>query len=250
MPRLTDQAVCIRHIDWSESSQIVALLTKDHGKVRGVAKGSKRMSPGSIARFSGGVELLTGGQVVAVTRPSTDLSTITEWDLQQPNRHLHEYLDAQRLALYAADAVHAMLADHDPHPDVFAALEAFLQLLAEPTGHALTLLRFHWSLLQDCGYRPELDNDVVGGGALPDRDVYRFDAQRGGFTGAGAQVQNSTWGVRRETLELLRNTAEGRGDGSAEAVDRANRLLCVYMRAILDRQLPTMHHVLGDPPGT
>ncbi len=250
MPRFKDQAICIRHIDWSESSQIVALLTKDHGKVRGLAKGSKRMSPGSIARFSGGVELLTGGQVVAVTRPTSDLATITEWDLQQPNHHLHEQLDAQRLALYAADTVHAMLADHDPHPNVFAAVELFLEQLAEPTGHASTLLRFHWSLLADCGYRPQLDDDVVAGGPLPERDVYRFDPQRGGFTSAGAEISSSTWGVRRQTLELLRHTAGGHGNGSGEVVERANRFLCVYMRAILDRQLPTMRHVLGDPPSS
>ena len=56
MSRFKDQAVCIRMIDWSETSQIVALLTREHGVLRGLAKGSKRMSPSAISRFSGGIE--------------------------------------------------------------------------------------------------------------------------------------------------------------------------------------------------
>ena len=249
MPRFKDQAICVRHIDWSESSQIVALLTQEHGKVRGLAKGSKRMSPGIVARFSGGVELLTGGQVVATTRPTTDLATITEWDLQQPNYHLHENLSAQRLALYAADIVNAILADHDPHTEVFTAMHVFLERLAEPDHHPSTLLRFHWSILQNCGYRPQLDEDVVAGGPLERSNVYRFDPHRGGFTGAGADASSSAWGVRHQTVEVLRRTAEGKVDGSTEVIDRANRLLCVYLRAILDRQLPTMAHVLNSNRG-
>ena len=45
VPRLTDNAICIRDLDWSESSQVVVLLTEAHGKVRGLAKGSRRNSP-------------------------------------------------------------------------------------------------------------------------------------------------------------------------------------------------------------
>ncbi|MEO1235807.1 MAG: recombination protein O N-terminal domain-containing protein, partial [Planctomycetota bacterium] len=74
MPRFKDQAICIRDVDWSETSQVVVLLTETRGKVRGWAKGSRRQSPSSIQRFSGGIELLTAGQVVATTRPSTELA--------------------------------------------------------------------------------------------------------------------------------------------------------------------------------
>jgi DNA repair protein RecO (recombination protein O) len=122
MPRLKDQAICIRLFDWSETSQIVALLTEHHGKVRGLAKGSKRTSPGAVARFSGGIEMLTQGQIVWISKPSVELATLTEWDLQNPYRHLRQDLTAQRLSLYAADLTGALLAEHDPHPNVFAAL--------------------------------------------------------------------------------------------------------------------------------
>ncbi|MDP6059794.1 MAG: DNA repair protein RecO, partial [Pirellulaceae bacterium] len=210
MPRFKDQATCIRLIDFSESSQVVALLTEQHGKVRGLAKGSKRMSPSSIARFSGGIELLTGGHAVGVVKETSELATITEWDLQQPNWHLREDLKAQRLALYGADVVNAMLADHDPHPSVFAALNVYIERLADRAQHRGALLRFQWSVLDYCGYRPQLDHDMVLGGPLPDRAAYRFDPAGGGFTTQLKTASGGEWGVRRQTVQLLRAAAQGK----------------------------------------
>ncbi len=244
MPRFKDQAVCIRHLDWSESSQIVSLLTESHGKVRGLAKGAKRMSPGCIARFSGGIDLLTGGQIVATTRPSAELATLTEWDLQDPYPHLHEQLGALRLAMYAADVCNALLADLDPHPEVHAALCQFLRRLADPAAHGGALLRFQWSLLDACGYRPDLDLDVVSNETLPARATYTFEPTRGGFTATSPAVARDVWGVRRETVELLRTAAAGTATGTARSIQRANRLLCAYVRMLLDRQLPTMAFIL------
>ena len=253
MPRFKEQAVCIRLIDWSETSQIVALLTAGRGKVRGLAKGSKRLSPSAIARYSGGIELLTQGQVVGLIKPTADLANITEWDLQQPYHHLRQDLHAQRLALYAADLVNAMLAEVDPHPNVFTALTDLLEALADGDdgAGAVALLRFQWTLLADCGYRPQLGSDVHSGEPLEERRSYLFDPHAGGLTLEGNASARSTvgpWRVRRQTIDLLRQLDAADGDDTdcdAEAATRANRLLCVYARAILDRQLPTMTIVLG-----
>ncbi len=248
MPRFKEQAVCIRMIDWSETSQIVAMLTENHGKLRGIAKGAKRMSPSSIARFSGGLELLTQGHIGGMIRPSSDLANLTEWDLQQPFRHLREDLQAQHIALYAADLINAMLADHDPHPNVFAAMVDLLSALKDAEAQAGALLRFQWQLLDDCGYRPRVDHDAVTGNPLTRQATYLFDAAAGGVTGGEKRIPNGRsgpWRVRQETVEVLSKISSGPATAKPQAIDRANRLLCVYARAILDRQLPTMSIVLN-----
>lgn len=248
MPRFKEQAICIRHIDWSETSQIVALLTKDHGVIRGVAKGAKRMSPGSIARFSGGIELLTVGQACGLIKPSAELANITEWDLQRSFWHLREDLHAQYLGTYAADLVGSMLAEHDAHPVIFDALCDFLAAIETPAARNTALLRFQWLLLSDCGYQPELHRDVRGDHELPKARSYTFHAREGGFSMDDLK-KHDTWKVRRQTLELLRllsiNGDAPPIDEDTASIDRANRLLCVYARAILDRELPTMKFVLG-----
>jgi DNA repair protein RecO (recombination protein O) len=261
MPRFKDQAVCIREIDWSETSQVVALLTREHGKIRGLAKGSKRTSPGAIARFSGGIDLLTRGEVLATTKPTTDLATITEWDLQDPCRHLRTDLRAHHLGMYAADFVGALTMDHDPHPTVFDALVRFLEEIARSTAPEGGLLRFQWEVLEDCGFKPELERDAVTGQVLdvlakPARAML-FDPRAGGVTLehdesiAGSSIEDAgPWRVRGETIELLRQVARDPAAATAlpaeaQRVNRANKLLCVYTRAILDRELPTMKQVLG-----
>ncbi|MEM7577768.1 MAG: DNA repair protein RecO [Planctomycetota bacterium] len=245
MPRFKDLAVCLRGVEYSESSQVVVLLTQAHGKVRGLAKGSRRLAPSSIQRYSGGIELLNRGQVVATTRPSSELASITEWDLQDDAHHLRLDLSAQRFALYAADLTHALLADLDPHPDTFAALVRLLNMLeARGAGtQASALLRFQWTLLDDAGYRPVLDHDALYNTELAAAEAYTFDAQAGGFT---ADDGRSAWRVRRGTLETLRSVAsEASEDIALDAAQRGNRLLAAYARELIGRELPTMATALG-----
>jgi len=260
MPRFKDQAVCIRDIDWSETSQVVALFTREHGKVRGLAKGSKRTSPGAIARFSGGIDLLTRGEVVASTKPTTELAAIVEWDLQDPYRVLREDLAAHRLGMYAGDLVNGLTAEHDAHPRIFEALVGFLEGLGERRAipQAL-LLRFQWAVLEDGGFRPELEKDVRTGEEMEKAKSQAwmvFDARAGGVRMAEGKSDGSTtmdagpWRVRRETIELLRrqgaDSAAILKDAEEESLKRANKLLCVYTRALIDRELPTMRYVLED----
>ncbi|MCH7602254.1 MAG: recombination protein O N-terminal domain-containing protein, partial [Planctomycetes bacterium] len=62
MPTISDYAICIRRWDFSETSQTVSLFTRESGIIRGLAKGAKREK----GNFSGGFDLLTLGQVVAI----------------------------------------------------------------------------------------------------------------------------------------------------------------------------------------
>lgn len=249
MARFRDQAICIRDYDWSETSQVVVLLTREHGKIRGLAKGSRRQSPSSVQRFSGGIGLLNLGEICGVTKPGSELTTITEWDLQNDFYHLRTSLRAQQLAMYLADITHAMLADHDAHARTFDALLAALTQLAEPAQRDAAVLRFQWTLLDDCGYRPELVADVHNHQPLPEQQAYTFDPIAGGLT-----LRNGVadWRVRRQTVQLLRYLAESSMDrtfdaaGDTAGIERANRLLCSYLRSLLDRQLPTMRFVLDD----
>ncbi len=234
---------------------MVVLLTQTRGKVRGIAKGSRRMSPSGIARFSGGIDLLTAGQVVATTRPSSELAAITEWDLQQNFFQLRRNFRGQRVGMYAADLCNALLADEDPHPVVFGLLRGLLESLCDLPGNVdapmskfeAALLGFQWGLLEDLGYKPELAQDVRRGGELERVKTYTFDPTAGGLTREMGIVSGGDWRVRSETVAALRAVASGEdwGEIAPSTLERANRLLCVYVRTILDKELPTMGVVLG-----
>ncbi|MEE9405302.1 MAG: DNA repair protein RecO [Algisphaera sp.] len=252
MPKFKDNAICLRDLDYSESSQIVVLLTAEHGKLRGIAKGSRRQSPSSIQRFSGGLFLLNCGQVMATTRPHQELASITEWDLQDDCFGLRRHLGAQRAAMIAADLLNALLPDGDPHPKAFVLMTELLKQLTtiifeaeagEDTAMvASALLVFQWGLLCECGYQPELNRDVRLNEPLDKSNAYSFDPTAGGLT---TQRRGGDWRVRSATVALLQRLAAGEEVAAeGEGLERANRLLCVYARAILDKELPTMRLLL------
>ena len=75
MATIRDQAVCVRQWDFSETSQTVSLFCREQGMIRGLAKGSRR----ERSSFSGGFDLFTRGEIVAIVKPGRDLATLTEW---------------------------------------------------------------------------------------------------------------------------------------------------------------------------
>ena len=239
MPPVADQAVVLRHWDYSETSQTIALLTRDHGIIRGLAKGARR-EKGS---FSGGFELLTRGEILFIVRPSSELALLTEWDLQEVYWAARRDLRAHHIGLYMIDLVHHLLTTQDPHPTLFDTLAEALSSLDDPDRHDQALLTFQWALLVETGYQPSL------GGPDVNRTV-GFNARAGEVVDdPGANVVSTyLWRVRGETIRLLQGIAGGDdslGVHQATTVDRANRLLASYTRVLMDRDLPTRAMLFG-----
>lgn len=53
-------ALVIRLVDWSESSRVVTLFTRDFGKIGVIAKGAKRLR----SAFEAGLDLLSECRIV------------------------------------------------------------------------------------------------------------------------------------------------------------------------------------------
>jgi DNA repair protein RecO (recombination protein O) len=245
VPTITDNAVCIRRWDFSETSQTVSLFTREHGIIRGLAKGAKREK----GPFSGGLDVLTRGQVVAIIKPGRDLATITAWHMQDMFRAVRASLAANRAALYMADLVHHMLVEHDPHPRMYDALVAELDALSDEQAIDHALLRFQWMLLIETGYQPELLRDARTGGALPDdAPALAFSPAAGGLVADSTPIAGPSWRVRRETIDLLRrlNGAEAVPPADAQTIPRANRLLAVYFRELIGSEPPAMRWAFAD----
>lgn len=237
MPSISDEAICIRHWDFSETSQTVSLFTRQHGILRGLAKGSKR-EKGS---FSGGIDVLTAGHVTAIVKPGRDLATLTEWHLAEPFWGLRQHLPSNRAALFVADMLHHMLTTHDPHVELYGQTTSALHALADPARVPATLLYWQWALLSETGYRPELDRDAETGEPLAeDEATLAFSPRSGGLVADSGG--RDRWRVRRATVETVRRIAAGEvvDDVEPDVLDRANRLLAFYVREILGVDPPTM----------
>ena len=252
MPAAIDEAICIRHWDWSETSQTVSLLTRSHGVLRGIAKGSKREN----SKFSGGIELLTRGQILFIAKPTSDLATLTEWDLAEIFPALRLALRRFYAAMFVADLLQHSIQDHDPHPAAFDATLTCLRTLGTAdkgttsAGIDEALARFQWALLTDTGYRPQLTSDVRTSIKLTSRDRYLFAPHLGGLLETAPDHAVPTWAVRGETIECLRTlTAAEQPEPplpqSPETWERAARLLAAYFREVLGQPLTSLHQVFA-----
>jgi len=249
VPTIECEAVCVRHWDWSETSQTVSLLTREHGLVRCLAKGSKREK----APFSGGLEIATVGHMVAIVRPNSELVLLTSWDLTDPAYLLRSDLGRYHAAMYAIDLIPRLVNDHDPHPELYDAVRRVLGELGSAAGMAAgsigrLLVWYQWVLLDSVGSAPELRADVSDGSRLaPGEGVYGFDSGRGGLTqDPGMSDHPSVWRVRRETVEILRTLDESRDVGAMRGVRegdlaRAGALLAMYIRTLVGQDIRSAH---------
>lgn len=238
MPPVIDQAVVLRHWEYSETSQTVSLLSREHGLIRGLAKGARR-EKGS---FSGGFEVLTRGELAFIDRESSDLALLTEWDLQEVFWATRRDLRAHRIGLYMIDLAHHAVTTRDPHPALFDEMIWRLRELEEPEKQGEALLRFQWVLLVETGYQPRL-------GEFPGSTrTLGFNPLTGTVTeDPGAHATGPEWRVRGETVRLLQALSRGPGSVAygAATIDRGNRLLAAYLRSLLDRDLPTRSVLFG-----
>jgi DNA repair protein RecO (recombination protein O) len=246
VPTVHDEAICIRQWDWSETSQTVSLFCRDLGLLRALAKGARRPK----APYSGGIEVLTRGQIGIIVKQSSDMALLTEWDLVEQFPSLRRSLDAHYAALYMTELVHHAVHDHDPHPALYDAMLGGLRTLDDEVPRRTTLLNFQWAILVETGYRPQLDADIRTGEALLAGASFRFSPSLGGVLPDAVPESEAagTWRVRRETIDILRRLPLAAAASDApklESIERAARLLAAYLRYVLGRE-PRMLPYLYD----
>lgn len=239
MSAYEDVAVCVRHWDWSETSQTVSLFSRGHGLVRALAKGSKR----ERSRFSGGIELLTLGAMGAIPKRDDSMTLLTSWDLLRTFPGPRASLQGFRMGMYFAELVQHLVIDVDPHEELFDALVAALDALADASRIEHAVLGFQWAGLGATGHRPDLNVEGATGRQGSQPRVVGFAPRRGRFVtiDRASPEGDPVWPVRFETWRALRGIAQMEESAPAptpEAIHRANLLLASYIREIVGRDLP------------
>ncbi len=158
-----DMAICIRAVDYSETSQIVTFFARDTGKIGAIAKGSKRLK----SSFDGPIEILSHGQVLFTDSNRDKLATLTEFQQQPTLLNLRKNLFALYCCYFAAELLDGLTHDYDPHPELFESVIQFLhdaneqRAASDDRRNMLALLvLFQLSLLDSVGLQPVLNTCV------------------------------------------------------------------------------------------
>lgn len=146
-------ALVIRLADFSESSKVVTLFTRDFGKVAALAKGAKRLK----SSFEAALDLLSECRVVFLRKSTSGLDLLTE--AQLISRFRPSGTDLMRLyaGYYVAELLDGLIQEYDPHPELFVAASDTLRRLSADLDPRLPLLHFELELLREIGHLPDFE---------------------------------------------------------------------------------------------
>jgi DNA repair protein RecO (recombination protein O) len=150
--RITDEPAYVLHrYDWSESSLILEVFTRSYGRVALIARGAKKPSSSfrPILLPLQPLHISFGGEAEIRSLKSA------EWQ----GGHVMPTGDALLSGYYLNELLMRLLARDDPHPTLFDAYAATVQLLASKGFDTLqvALRAFELRLLRDIGLLPALD---------------------------------------------------------------------------------------------
>jgi len=177
---LKTPAITLKSRKWGEADRIVTFYTVRFGKLRGVARGARRMK----SRFGSALEPFVHCDLNLFEKHNDPLYRITQADIRETFPRLREDLAAMSGAARMVNLVAAVTAEGDPAPRIFQTLLGGLRWLQDGGDPALTALLFQLKLLGQTGFRPQTDHCAACGATFPDlrRDgAARFLPASGGL---------------------------------------------------------------------
>ncbi len=159
--RISEEPAYVLHrYDWSESSLILEVFTRHHGRIALVAKGAKKPSSNfrPILLPLQPLHVAYGGDAEIRTLKSA------EW----MGGHVMPTGDALMSGYYLNELLLNLLARDDPHPRLFDVYASVVAVIASDHGEVLqaALRAFELLLLREIGLLPLLDAQTMTLGRL------------------------------------------------------------------------------------
>lgn len=196
--RISDEPAYVLHrYDWSESSLILEVFTRHHGRIALVAKGAKKPSSNfrPILLPLQPLHVAYGGDAEIRTLKGA------EW----MGGHVMPTGDALMSGYYLNELLLNLLARDDPHPRLFDVYASVVQIIASRhLGVLQSALRtFELLLLREIGLLPLLDAPTMTLGTL-DAEVRYTLVPEGGLRQTGdadrASLSGAQWLSLQESL--------------------------------------------------
>jgi DNA repair protein RecO (recombination protein O) len=202
--RITDEPAYVLHrYDWSESSLILEVLTRHHGRIALVAKGAKKPSSNfrPILLPLQPLHIAFGGDAEIRTLRSS------EW----MGGHVMPTGEALMSGYYLNELLMRLLARDDPHPALFDAYALTVHIIAQefressagkvegaenteaPRVLEVALRAFELMLLREIGFLPTLKSQTANLVGLQDDKTYVL-VPEGGLRAAHSEDRSSLTG--------------------------------------------------------
>ena len=152
MPLLESDAIILKTYPLGEADRIVAFFSREHGKVRGVANGARKMKN----RFGAALEPLTHARLQFYEKENRDLVRIQSAEILDSPMALFADYDRAVLAGHMVDLTDRFLPEHQPHDAVFRLVRMMLQAVKDDCPLDIAACYFEVWMLRLAGVFPDL----------------------------------------------------------------------------------------------
>lgn len=201
-------AIVIRQADFSESSRVLTLFTRDFGKVSCLAKGVKRLK----SAFEGSLDLLSECSVVFIHKQTGGLSLLTEAQLRQrfkpsPKSLIHLYG-----GFYLAELLNSLTEENDPHPELFDAAVETLAVLSSEASPVAAIFHFELMALREIGQLPDFETCTICQSSIILGDQSRFWVSQSGLICSRCGVSEYEHiQIQSGAIAVIRKMIDGEG---------------------------------------
>lgn len=187
------EAIVLGRMDFGEADRILTLYSRQHGKLRVIAKGARR----PLSRLGPHLEYFCRSQIMLAR--GRDLDVVTGAETDDAHLAIRDDLDAFGNASHMVEILNRLTEDRQQHVAVFELLARSLRLLAEGVDPFHVTRHYELVLLGLLGFRPELYQCIECQARL-EPAPHPFVVAQGGFV-----------------CELCRGKAPGARDVSVDA---------------------------------
>lgn len=234
MPAVVTPAIVLHTFNYSESSRILRLATREAGVQSVMARGARS----SQRRFGSAVDLFAEGEVQYDARAGRDLHTLARFDVMRSRTALGTSLPRFEGASALAEVMLRTAGDDDTPAAAFDALRDGLDAIAVDTDATVATVRAIWRLLAAIGFTPALDACVQCDRELEAGTDVAFNAESGGVVCAGCARLIPSRRLPASARACLRAWLQSEPEADSAGLDgptvRAHqRLLRIFVHAHL-----------------
>jgi DNA repair protein RecO (recombination protein O) len=234
------EAVVLRHSDFGEADRMLSLYTREHGKVRAIAKGARKIA----SRKAGHLEPFT--RVKLQLAKGRDLLIVTQAETIDAYPILREDLTLTGYAAYVLELLDRFVPDEETAlPALFRLLTETLSRLTTETIPWLTVRSYEMRLLDLLGFRPQLFVCANCGKEIQAEDQYFSAALGGAVCPRCGQGLPGLWPISLDALKYMRHFQRSdyrtatRARPDAAIQKEVETMMQGYFQYLLERELNT-----------
>ncbi|HXR50355.1 MAG TPA: DNA repair protein RecO [Verrucomicrobiae bacterium] len=169
MNQLITKGIILSRIDYGEADRIITLLTPDHGKLRLMARGVRKVK----SKLAGGIELFSVSDITFI-QGRGEIGTLVSTRLVKHYSEIVKHIERVQLGYDLIKLLNKATEDN-PETVYFDLLQQTFEAL-DDSSIELELIKawFEAQLLKEAGHAPNLQLDTTGQKLTIDQ-AYNFD---------------------------------------------------------------------------